>query len=159
MKEILSRWRVVIDQWSTQTFYQRFESIVALVLTLLITLVIIVALFRLFVGVIGGLVFGALNPSEYTVFQTVFGEIMTLLIALEFNHTLQYVVNRQQSIIQTKVVLLIALLALARKLIILDLKTTPPEVLFGLAGVILAVGVTYWLMRERDDRVEQERSE
>ncbi|CAE6516415.1 MAG TPA: hypothetical protein DEO56_09500 [Nitrosomonas nitrosa] len=157
MKEILSRWRVVIDQWSTQTFYQRFESIVALVLTLLITLVIIVALFRLLVGVVGGLVFGALNPLEYTVFQTVFGEIMTLLIALEFNHTLQYVVNRQQSIIQTKVVLLIALLALARKLIILDLKTTPPEVLFGLAGVTLAVGVTYWLMRERDDRVEQER--
>lgn len=157
MKEILSRWRVIIDQWSTQTFYQRFESIVALVLTLLITLVIIVALFRLLVGVVGGLVFGALNPLEYTVFQTVFGEIMTLLIALEFNHTLQYVVNRQQSIIQTKVVLLIALLALARKLIILDLKTTPPEVLFGLAGVTLAVGVTYWLMRERDDRVEQER--
>jgi len=40
-----------------------------------------------------------------------------LLIALEFNHTLQYVVTREQSVIQIKVVLLIALLALARKLI------------------------------------------
>ena len=48
---------------------------------LAILLVIIVALFRLLVGVVGGLVFGALNPLEYTVFQTVFGEIMTLLIA------------------------------------------------------------------------------
>ncbi|SDY48902.1 hypothetical protein SAMN05421755_102532 [Nitrosomonas sp. Nm33] len=33
---------------------------------------------------------------------------MALLIVLAFNHTLQYVVTRQQSIIQTKVVLLIA---------------------------------------------------
>lgn len=78
MREILSRWRLMIDRWSTQTFYQRFESIVALILTFMITLVIMVALFRLFIGVVGGLVFGALNPLEYTVFQTVFGQIMTL---------------------------------------------------------------------------------
>ncbi|SFI88666.1 phosphate-starvation-inducible PsiE family protein [Nitrosomonas sp. Nm34] len=146
----------MIDQWSTQTFYQRFESIVALILTFMITLVIMVALFRLFIGVVSGLVFGALNPLEYTVLQTVFGQIMTLLIALEFNHTLQYVVTRQQSIIQTKVVLLIALLALARKFIILDRKTTPAEALFGLAAITLAVGITYWLMRERGDRISQQ---
>jgi Phosphate-starvation-inducible E family len=42
-----------------------------------------------------------------------FGAILTLLIALEFNHILQYVVKREQSIIQTKIVLLIALLAIS----------------------------------------------
>ena len=77
------------EQWSALTFYQRFESGVALALTLIITLVIVVALFRLVVGVVDGLVFGVLNPLDHEVFQTVFGEIMTLLIALEFNHTLQ----------------------------------------------------------------------
>jgi uncharacterized membrane protein (DUF373 family) len=102
--------------------------------------------------VIGGLVLGALNPLEHAVFQTVFGEILTLFIALEFNHTLLYVVNREQSIIQTKVVLLISLLALARKFIILDLKETTADQLLGLAAVTLALGVTYWLLRERDDR-------
>jgi hypothetical protein len=51
-------------------------------------------------------------------FQIIFGEIMTLLIAVKFNHTLQYVVTREQSIIQTKIVVLIALLALAGKLIL-----------------------------------------
>jgi uncharacterized membrane protein (DUF373 family) len=74
------------------------------------------------------------------------------MIALEFNHTLQFVVPRQQSIIQTKVVLLIALLALARKVIVLDLDRTPPAELAALAGLILALGGVYWLMRERDDR-------
>jgi uncharacterized membrane protein (DUF373 family) len=80
---------------------------------------------------------------------------MTVLIALEFNYTLQYVVAREQSVIHTKVVLLIALLALARKFIILDLKETTPNELLGLAAVTLALGITYWLMRERDDRLPQ----
>jgi uncharacterized membrane protein (DUF373 family) len=44
------------------------------------------------------------------------------------------------------------LLALARKVIILDLKKMAPDVLFGLAAITLALGITYWLMRERDDR-------
>jgi uncharacterized membrane protein (DUF373 family) len=153
MKHAVSRWRLMAEQWSALTFYQRFESGVALVLTLIIILVIGVALFRLTVGVVGGLVFGVLNPLDHRVFQTVFGEIMTLLIAMEFNHTLQYVVTREQSIIQTKVVLLIALLALARKFIILELKEMTPDALFGLATVTLALGITYWLIRERDDRV------
>jgi uncharacterized membrane protein (DUF373 family) len=63
-----------------------------------------------------------------------------------------YVATREQSIIQTKIVLLVALLALARKFIILDLRDTSPGQLLGLAAVTLALGVVYWLMRERDDR-------
>jgi Phosphate-starvation-inducible E family len=81
-----------------QDHYQRFESLIAFILTLIVTLVTLAALYRLVADVVGGLVFGALNPLDYRVFQTVFGEIMTVLIALEFNHTLQYVVSREQSI-------------------------------------------------------------
>lgn len=75
-----------------------------------------------------------------------------MLIALEFNHTLQYFVKREQRIIQTKIVLLIALLAIARKFVILDLNGVDATQLMGLAMITLALGVTYWLMRERDDR-------
>lgn len=137
------------------TFYQRFESVVALLLTLLITLVVIVATYRLFLGIINGLVLGAMNPLDHKVFQNVFGEIMTVLIALEFNHTLQYVVTRQQNVIQTKVILLIALLAVTRKFIILDLKETTADTMFALAAITLAIGIVYWLLRERDDRLPQ----
>lgn len=140
--------------WRIMTFYQRFESVVALVLTLLITIVVAAIIYRLFVEVVGGIVFGALNPMDPKVFQNVFGEIMTVLIALEFSHTLQFVVTRQQSI-KTKVILLIALLAVARKFIIMDLKTTTAETMIGLAAIALALGIVYWLLRERDDRLEQ----
>jgi len=137
------------ENWPLLTYYQRFESIVALVLTLIVGLIIVVALFRLTCAVVLGLIWGALDPLNHEVLQAVFGEIMTLLIALEFNHTLQYMVTRQQSIIQSNVVLLIALLALARRFIILDLHTVTEGQLFGLAAAALALGVTYRLVKER----------
>jgi uncharacterized membrane protein (DUF373 family) len=148
--KVTERWRRTRTDWALQSYYQRFESAVALMLTAIISLIILVALYRLAAAVITGLLFGMLDPLDYEVFQSVFGEILTLLIALEFNHTLQYVVAREQSIIQTKVVLLIALLALARKFIILDIKDTGAAFLLGLTAVTLALGVTYWLIRERD---------
>jgi uncharacterized membrane protein (DUF373 family) len=146
-------WQEWKTQWSMLSLFQRFESSVALVLTFLIALVVLVALFRLTVSVLSGLIFGILDPLDPAIFQLIFGEILTLLIALEFNHSLQLVVTREQSIIQTKVVLLIGLLALTRKFIALDLKEVEPGLLFGLAAMALALGAVYWLMRERDDRI------
>ncbi len=150
------QWRTVRREWGRFSYYQRFESVIALALTVLISLIILVALYRLSASVLGGLLRGALDPLEPTAFQTVFGEILTLLIALEFNHTLRYVAAHE-SIIQTKVVLLIALLALARKFVILDTQEFSPGQLLGLAAITLVLGVTYWLLRERDDRVEREK--
>jgi len=149
----VERWKRLRSDWAVQSYYQRFESLVAFALTLLISLIILVALYRLSAAVVTGLLFGALDPLDFEVFQAVFGEILTLLIALEFNHTLQYVVTREQSIIQTKVVLLIALLAIARKFIILDIKDISAQTLLALAAITLVLGATYWLVRERDDRL------
>ena len=146
--QLSERWNRSKAQWNILTHYQRFESAVAFVLTVVIALIVLVALYRLCVGVVTALLFGAVDPLEHTVFQSVFGEIMTLLIALEFNHTLRYVVTKHQSIIQTKIVLLIALLAVARRFIILDIRETTPGYLLGLAAVTLALGATYWLVRQ-----------
>ena len=147
-------WRQLRVEWRVLSYYQRFEGLVALLLTLVVALIIVVALFRLTYGVVTGLLLGVLNPLDHGIFQSVFGEILTLLIALEFNHTLQFVVTRQQSIIQTKIVVLIALLAIARKFIVLDLGSVDAAQLLGLAAITLALAVAYWLMRERDDRMD-----
>jgi uncharacterized membrane protein (DUF373 family) len=96
----------------------------------------------------------SLNPLEHSVFQAVFGEILTLLIALEFNHTLRYVVTRGWGIIQAKIVILIAVLALVRKIIVSDVSALPPATLGAEAGLLLALGITYWLMREREDGLD-----
>lgn len=153
LQHLTATWQKPDGRMRPQNLYQRIESLVAFILTILITMVIFVALYRLMVEVVGQLLIGAVNPLDHKVFQGVFGQIMTVLIALEFNHTLQYVVTREQSIIQIKTVLLIALLALARKFIILDLAETSAEHLVGLAAVTFVLGATYWLIRERDDRL------
>jgi uncharacterized membrane protein (DUF373 family) len=150
-------WTRCKAEWNVLTYYQRFEEGVALVLTVIIALIVLVALYHLCIGVVTGLLLGGVDPLDHEIFQAVFGQIMTLLIALEFNHTLRYVVARHQSIIQTRVVVLIALLALARKFIVLDIHTTTPGYLLGLAAITLALGVTYWLMRERDGAADDSR--
>jgi len=142
-------YRRLTEIWTSQSCYQRFESTIALVLTLIVSLIIIIALIRLALSVVGGLMLGVFDPLDHNAFQNVFGEIMTLLIALEFNHTLLYVGSRQQHMIQTSIVLLIALLAVARKFIVLDLQDASPALLAALAMATIALGATYALIRSR----------
>jgi uncharacterized membrane protein (DUF373 family) len=156
-KRLPHNWTEIRRDWPVLSVYERFESFVALVLTLIIAAVILVALWRLIFSVVDTLVLRSLSPLEHGVFQAVFGDILTVLIALEFNHTLQYVVARERGIIQAKIVILIAVLALVRKIIVTDLSTIPPATLAAEAALLLALGVSYWLMRERDDRLRPSR--
>lgn len=139
------------SQWRLMTVYERFEQVVAITLSGLIAVVIVISLIQLIRLVFTMLVMDALNPLDHKVFQLVFGATMTLLIAMEFKHSIVKVALRKESIIQVKTVILIAILALARKLIILEPDVAPAKVAV-LAGTVLALGLTYWLMRERDDR-------
>jgi uncharacterized membrane protein (DUF373 family) len=52
--------------------------------------------------------------------------------------------------VQVRPVVLIALFAVGRKLIILDLSSTEALQLFALAAAILALGGVYWLLRDQD---------
>ena len=142
------------SQWRLMTVYERFEQVVAITLSGVIAVVIVISLIQLIRLVFTLLVMDALNPLDHKVFQLVFGATMTLLIAMEFKHSIVKVALRKESIIQVKTVILIAILALARKLIILEPDVDPAKVAV-LAGTVLALGLTYWLMRERDDRTSE----
>ena len=145
-------WGDMRRDWGSLSVYERFEAAVALLLRFLIGLVIVVALYRLLADVVVTLIFRSLNPLDHAVFQQVFGEILTLLIALEFNHTIRYDIHPGRGIIHTRIVLLIAILALARKLIVLDIAAVSATMVAALAALTLALGVAYWLVRERDLR-------
>jgi uncharacterized membrane protein (DUF373 family) len=131
--------------------YERFEQLVALVLSILIAMIVAVALVELVRVVLQMILDEALNPLQQETFQLVFGMIMTLLIALEFKHSIIKVVLRNESIVQVRTVILIALLALARKFVILDVKTSPAHIA-ALALALLSLGVVYGIVRKRDRR-------
>lgn len=146
--------------WPLMTTYERFEHIVAFMLSLIIAMLIALALVQLFIRIVPLLVTGALDPLDHDVFQGLFGKVMTLLIALEFKHSIVRVAMRRESIVQVKTVVLIALLALSRKFVILDASTTGPAHIAALAFATLVLGAVYWLLRERDDRMPpQERTD
>jgi uncharacterized membrane protein (DUF373 family) len=80
----------------------------------------------------------------------VFGMIFTVIIALEFKKSLLIVAERKGSVVQIRTVVVIALLAICRKVIILDLAETDAWHILALAAAILALGSVYWLIRDRD---------
>jgi uncharacterized membrane protein (DUF373 family) len=140
-------------RWGMLTFYQKFEHLVILVLTALIAVVIVFAVWNLAMKVLFSLILsGSFDPTNPAVFQTVFGMIFTVIIALEFKRSLVVLAERGDTVVQVRTVILIAMLAVVRKLIILDLTRTYAQELFGLAAAILALGAVYWLVREQDRR-------
>ena len=126
------------------TLYGRFEQIVSWVLALVISAVILVAMYRLAADVVLILVRGTLDPLEHAAFQAVFGAIMTVLIAMEFAHSILHASARVRSIVQVKTILLVALLAVARKFIVLDIQVVSASTIAGLVLALLTLGIVYW---------------
>ena len=135
------------------SIYQRFEDAVLVILTVLIAIVIVVAVWNLTVNVLFTLVLAeTLDASDYVVFQTIFGMIFTVIIALEFKRSLLLAMEHSGSVVQVRTVILLAMLAIIRKLIILEFAAADALQLFGLAAAILALGAVYGLVREQDRR-------
>ncbi|MDB5639826.1 MAG: hypothetical protein JWP51_4734 [Bradyrhizobium sp.] len=142
------------DKLKVLSLYQRFEHIVIMILTALIAVIVVVAVWNLSLKILFGLVLsGSLDPSDYAIFQAVFGMVFTVIIALEFKKSLLVIAERRENVVQIRSVVIIALLAICRKVIILDFRETEALQVFALAAAILALGVVYWLIRDSEQRV------
>lgn len=135
-------------QWRLMNSYERFEQLVVLALGLMIAAVIVIALVQLYRRVLPLLITGAIDPLDHAVFQSLFGAMFTVLIAMEFKHSIVRVALRRNSIVQVRTVLLIALLALSRKFVILDAAATPAATIGALAFATLVLGIVCYLLRE-----------
>jgi uncharacterized membrane protein (DUF373 family) len=133
------------QRWKGLTLYQMFEHAVISVLTAVIALVVAFALWNLVLKLLLSIV-----SSE--------GFDPTVIIALEFKRSLLVVGERRRGIVQVGTVVLIALLAVVRKLIIIEPATANAQEIFALAATILALGAVYWLVRDQDRR-DQDRRE
>ena len=143
--------KVARAEFRLLSLYQRFEHVVIVILTALIAIVVVVAVWNLGLKILFGLVVaGSFDPSDYSAFQAVFGMIFTVIIALEFKKSLLVVAERKDRVVQIQAVVVIALLAVCRKVLILDLAETDAWHILSLAAAILALGGVYWLIRDRD---------
>ena len=131
------------------SFYDKFEYLVVFILTILIASFIVFALWNLVLTIVQSVTSSNFNPDNYQVFQSIFGMMFTVIIALEFKRSILVSTQRMQSVIQVRTVILIGLLAVVRKLIILDVGDAATRELFALAAAIVALGIAYWLVCDR----------
>lgn len=84
---------------------------------------------------------GLLDVAE--IFQ-IFGAFMVVLIAIEIFINIRLYLGT--NILPIKLVIGTALMAIARKVIVLDLAVVSAMDVLGIAAVTLALGVAYWLV-------------
>jgi uncharacterized membrane protein (DUF373 family) len=140
------------ERWKRLSLYHKFEHVVIVILTVLIAILVVLAVWNLMLKVFTSIFASGFDPTDYSVFQAVFGMIFTVIIALEFERSLLVVAERDRGVVQVRTVILIALLAIVRRLIIMDMSTTEAPQLLALAAAVLALGGVYWLVQDQDRR-------
>ncbi|WP_231730989.1 phosphate-starvation-inducible PsiE family protein [Lacimicrobium alkaliphilum] len=86
-----------------------------------------------------------INDIFYT-----FGGFMAVLIAVEIFINIRLYLGT--NIFPVQLVVATALMAIARKVIVLDFDQITPMYLIGIAATTLALGITYWLLRKSSDQ-------
>ncbi|GGX45235.1 phosphate-starvation-inducible PsiE family protein [Saccharospirillum salsuginis] len=77
------------------------------------------------------------------IFQT-FGAFMAVLIAIEIFINIRLYLGT--NVFPVQLVIATALMAIARKVIVLDLDKISADYVFAIAAVVLALGLSYWLI-------------
>ena len=135
--------------WRELGFYERFEQLAAIFLTILVSIIIVFACIQI-ASEVYDLVTLKDDLDAPDTFRNLFAGILTVLIALEFNHSIVQVVERKQSIVQVRMVVQIAILALVRKFILLDLSKTEAMLLIGLGVVVVSLAAMYWVVHKHE---------
>lgn len=74
----------------------------------------------------------------------IFGAFMVVLIAIEIFINIRLYLG--SNTLPIKLVVGTALMAIARKVIVLDIEKVSSTYVFAIAAVVLALGVTYWMI-------------
>ena len=130
------------------SIFDLFEEIAMLVLTLCIMVVAALGLIHVLYAVFEMLRTATLSPTNPVVLQSLFGLFFTVLIALEFKHSILVSPDTpSHSMVRMRSVLLIGMMATVRKFIVLDLSGVDVMEVLALSAAILTLGIVYWLVR------------
>lgn len=130
-------------------FLKLFERLI--VISLIVMMIVVVFLSTIELGRI--LVADIINPPnllDITELLDVFGFFMLILIGVELLETIRAYLNDHQ--VHVEIVLEVALIAVARKIIILDIKEYSPEMILAIAAMILSLAGAYYLQKRARNR-------
>jgi uncharacterized membrane protein (DUF373 family) len=134
-----------------RTLYEWFEQIILSIIVIIMSLVIVYSLVLAAIALFEDLVSGT-GFIEISALKDTFGLILTVIILVEFNHSIVLAIRQRSGAIQVRIVVLITIIVLARKLVLLDYTTASVETLLGLGGLALSLGSLYWLISDGERR-------
>jgi len=117
------------------------------IVLILMTIIVAVAIVEL--GII--LYLDLFDPTDDVLFLEIdeifriFGFFFIILIGFELVETIE--MYFKDNVIHAEVVLLVAVIAVARKVILLDLEKYDPLAIIGLGIIIIALGGCYWFIK------------
>ncbi|WP_017327623.1 phosphate-starvation-inducible PsiE family protein [Synechococcus sp. PCC 7336] len=124
---------------------ERVVGIASRILALSLVVVIFVAAIQLGISILAELIAPPYGQFETDLFK-IFGLILDVLIAIELLENVTFYLKR--NVFQVELVIVTALIAVARKIIILDFSATPGLKLIGLGLAIVALATSYWLVKQ-----------
>lgn len=126
---------------------KHFERIIVGILAALIALVILLATADLGIDLFKDIVF---SEPRFLVgvdaLLSLFGEFLVILLGFELLETVKAYLR--DDVVHVEVVLIVALIALARKAILIETATVPGSAMLGLASLLLSIAVSYWLVMQ-----------
>lgn len=125
-------------------FVDKVEDFYAKILALVMIGVILYAVVDLCIVLTQELLFSSFGSFSNTLLK-IFGLFLNILIALEITQNITSYLKSH--IIQIEMVIITSLIAVARKIIILDFEKISDSQLIALAVAIFALSISYWLVR------------
>lgn len=126
-------------------YLKLFEKIVVLSLVLMMAVIVLLSTVELGWFIVRDIITPPYVLPGITELLDIFGFFLLILIGLELLETIRaYLVDHM---VHVEIVLEVALIAVARKVIILDIKDYPSLTILAIAALILALSLAYFLER------------
>ena len=129
-------------------FLKKYELFILNVVLVMIMFVVFVCTIELGWIIIKDLYF---NPPRFLLdiadIKEIFGFFLLLLIGLELLETIKVYLIHQ--VIRVEIILEVALIAIARKVIILDFEKFDGFIALAMGGLILSIAAAFYIFRKR----------
>jgi uncharacterized membrane protein (DUF373 family) len=128
-----------------KSFLKRFEQAIVILLIAMMALIVLVATLEL-----AWIIYKDLSTPPYFIIEIdgllqIFGFFLLILIGVELLETIKGYLA--EHVIHVEIVLEVALIAIARKVIILDLKDYSGVTVLAIAALIVSLALAYYLKK------------
>ncbi|MDZ7958811.1 MAG: phosphate-starvation-inducible PsiE family protein [Aulosira sp. DedQUE10] len=130
-------------------FIENIEVLVSKILSVFMVVVILAAIWDLGVFLLRELFTAPYGKFNTTLFK-IFGLFLNVLIALEILENITAYLKKH--VVQVELVIVTSLIAVARKIIILDLEKVTGIDIIGLGISVLALSISYLIIRFSNSR-------